>query len=42
MVSYKVLLADNIPIYKFGNNKIVNTSFVLFEQSDLQDQTICC
>ena len=40
IVSYKVVLTDNRPIYNFANNEIVNTTFVLFKQSNIQDQIL--
>ena len=42
MVSYKVAVADNILIYNFDKNKMVNTRFILYKQSDFQDQTLSC
>ena len=42
IVSYKVALTDNIPIDNVDNNTIVNTPFVLFQQSDFLDQTLRC
>ena len=42
IVSYKVALTDNSPIDNVDNNTIVNTPFVLFQQSDFLDQTLRC
>ena len=42
MVSYKVALGGNIPIYNSDKNKIIRIPFALYKQSDFQDQTLSC